>query len=512
MKTLRPILADQLSLDLASLKTIDKSLDVIVFCEVRQETDYVPHHPQKIIFLFSAMRHFAYYLQGLGFQVHYVALDDMQNSQSLCNEWQRLALDYDCQRVVMTEPGEWRLLEIFKKWQKQSSMDISILEDDRFLCSHQAFKSWAADKKQLRMEYFYQMMRKKYNILIDADGRPTGGSWNYDARNRDPLKSVPNVPKRMAVTQDAITQDVIALVKKHFSKHFGDSDGFGYEVTLEGAKAKADEFFSQYLPYFGQYQDVMVLDEPFMFHAVLSMYINAGLLNPLELCQRAEQMYFNGQVPIEAAEGFIRQILGWREFVRGIYWLKMPDYIHGNALEAKRALPDLYWGGETKMNCLKQVVHQTWQNAYSHHIQRLMVTGNFALLAGLAPNEVCEWYLAVYLDAYEWVELPNTLGMSLFADGGVLASKPYAASGNYIDKMSNFCKSCQFNPKVTIGEDACPFNALYWNFIAEHESKLSQNHRMQYMYATWRRFDEQKRLAIIEQAKRYLSALEKNQL
>lgn len=506
MKVLRPILADQLSFDLASLSDVDIHLDILVFCEVRAETDYVPHHPQKIIFLFSAMRHFAEKLRSMGFTVHYVTIDDPKNTQSLLTEWQRLSQQYGMDKIVVTEPGEWRLRQLFIE------ADLEIREDTRFLCTHQQFQDWAKARKQLRMEYFYQMMRQKYKLLLTADGKPEGGQWNFDIENRSPLKGTPIFPSRLECDIDSITQEVIDLVKRNFSNHFGDLQPFSYAVTHEQALAHVEHFFEYALPSFGQYQDIMMTDEVFLSHSVLSMYLNAGLLHPLVLCEKAQARYEEGKAPLAAVEGFIRQILGWREYVRGVYWYKMPDYAEMNVLGAQRALPALYWGHPTHMYCLSNVVQQTREHAYSHHIQRLMITGNFALIAGLNPKAVCEWYLAVYLDAYEWVELPNTLGMALYADGGCMASKPYAASASYINKMSNFCKSCVFNPKKVVGEDACPFNSLYWDFIARHENQLNKNMRMKYMYATWHRFDEEKKISILNQAKYYLERLENNDL
>ncbi len=506
MNILRPILADQLSYDLASLSDLNLEHDRVVFCEVRAETDYVSHHPQKIIFLFSAMRHFAKALIAMGIQVTYVTLDDPDNTQSLISEWQRLSKQFGMDKIVVTEPGEWRLREAF------INAGLEMREDTRFLCTHQMFKNWAHHRKQLRMECFYQMMRQHHQLLLTEDGKPQGGKWNFDLENRDPLKGEPRFPKRLVFNPDEITQAVITLVRQHFSHHFGAIESFNYAVTHEDAQEHVKHFLKTCLPYFGQYQDVMMAQEVFLSHGVLSMYLNAGMLNPLVLCQQAQLEFEEGRSPLAAVEGFIRQILGWREYVRGIYWLNMPDYAQLNALHATRPLPELYWGASTNMNCLATVVKQTQLYAYSHHIQRLMITGNFALLAGLHPKAVCEWYLAVYLDAYEWVELPNTLGMALYADGGCMASKPYAASASYINKMSNFCESCVYNPKKVVGESACPFNSFYWDFIARHEDKLKSNMRMKFMYATWHRFDEDKKASILNQAKYYFEMLSLNQL
>ncbi len=512
MPVLFPLLADQLSFDMASLVHFNPQEDILLFCEVRAETDYVAHHPQKIVFLFSAMRHFAKICQDMGFRVHYVKLDDQDNTHTLISEWQRVAVIHQCSNIYVTMPGEWRLTHAIGAWQHTSSCAVHCFEDTRFLCSHEEFKAWTKGKKQLRMEYFYQMMRKKHQILLSEKGTPEGGRWNFDTENREPLKGSADWGTRLIFLPDAITQDVIILVKQFFSHHFGALDDFAYACTPQEAQLVFDDFLEHHLPLFGRYQDVMVTDETFLHHSLISIYLHVGFLDPLNVCRQVEALYRKGAVPLASAEGFIRQILGWREFIRGMYWLHMPDYAELNVLKAIRPLPALYWGAPTKMNCLKEVVGMTKRFAYSHHIQRLMVTGNFALLAGIAPKEVTDWYLAVYIDAFEWVELPNTLGMSLFGDGGMVASKPYAASARYIDKMSNFCKKCHFNSKETVGADACPFNSLYWNFIQKHTDKLRNNPRMAYVYATWSRFSEEKKLAILQQACLYLDNLDKNHL
>lgn len=512
MPTLFPLLADQLTFDMASLVDFNPKDDILLFCEVRAETDYVTHHPQKIVFLFSAMRHFAKICRDMGFRVHYVELDDKDNTQTLISEWERIASLYQCLAIHVTMPGEWRLAHAIDDWQQTSSFEIHCFEDSRFLCRHEEFKTWAQGKKLLRMEYFYQMMRKKHQILLTDKGKPEGGRWNFDTENREPVKGQVHWSPRLKFTPDAITQKVMALVKKYFPHHFGDLDDFAFACTSQQAKLVFEDFLEHHLPLFGRYQDVMVTDEPFLHHSLISMYLHVGFLDPLTVCREVEILYRKGRVPLASAEGFIRQILGWREFIRGMYWLHMPEYAQYNVLQASRPLPALYWGAPTQMNCLKEVVEMTRRYAYSHHIQRLMVTGNFALLAGIAPKTVTDWYLAVYIDAFEWVELPNTLGMSLFADGGMVASKPYAASARYIDKMSDFCKKCHFNSKETLGAGACPFNALYWNFIHQHADKLKNNPRMAYVYATWRRFTEDKKLAILQQARLYLENLDKNHL
>lgn len=478
--TLRIVLGDQLTEDLASLVDCDKNNDLIFMCEVWDETQYVKHHKKKIILIFSAMRHFAEQLKQQGFQVVYTTLTDPKNTQSFTAELTRLLEAYQFDHIHMTEPSEYRVLELFQHW-SQENQPIDILPDTRFLCNHQQFQNWAKGKKQLRMEFFYREMRKRYNILMRND-KPIGEHWNYDADNQKPNKKLIKQPKPFLVEPDTVTQEVIALVEQQFTDHFGDAKPFTFATQRQGALKILDYFIDEHLAHFGTYQDMMLEDEPWLFHSHISFYLNIGLLKPLECIQKAEQVYHEKQAPLNAVEGFIRQILGWREYVRGIYWLKMPDYHQANFLQATKKLPSFYWSGDTPMNCLKQSIKQTKELAYAHHIQRLMVLGNFALLIGVQPKELNEWFLAVYADAFEWVEMPNVTGMVLFADGGLLASKPYAASGNYINKMSNYCKNCTYNVKQKTGKDACPFNYLYWHFLQTHQEKLKQNPRMSMIY------------------------------
>jgi len=383
---------------------------------------------------------------------------------------------------------------------------VEIREDDRFLCPRRDFAAWADGRRQLRMEYFYREMRKRYGLLLD-DGEPAGGAWNFDAENRKRLPDSVTPPTPPRFDPDAITEAVLDLVAARFGDHFGELMPFWFAVTAAQAEQAFDAFLASRLADFGDYQDAMRQDEAFLFHSVISLYLNAGLLQPLALCRKVEAAWRQGRVPLNAAEGFIRQIVGWREYVRGIYWREMPGYAETNALWASRPLPGFYWTGETDLNCLAQAIRQTRREAYAHHIQRLMVTGNFALLAGIAPKEVEEWYLAVYADAYEWVELPNTHGMTLFADGGLLASKPYAASGKYIDRMSDYCKHCRYDVKQSVGPTACPFNSLYWHFLADNREVLKGNPRLGMIYKTLDRMSEDKRAALMAQASDFLDRL-----
>lgn len=508
MSILRIILWDQLTHSLPIVSEA-KPNDIFFFCECKEQMGYIPHHPKKLAFIFSSMRHFAVELIKKGFTVHYVNYNNEAEKGELTQELEAAIEKYKPNIVAYTEPSEWQVQEKLNFY--LSNIKNKLLQDNRFLCSKAEFGAWAKGKKQLRMEYFYRIMRVKYNILMNADGTPVGGKWNYDVENRKGAPKSLKSPARLSHKKDDITQKVLKTVRQNFTANFGDLEPFYFATNRQQALKEAHHFISEILAKFGEYQDVMIENEAYLYHSLLSSYINVGLLLPIELCQMAEKAYQDGLVPLNAAEGFIRQILGWREYVRGIYWLMMPEYLSKNFLNAKRPLPWSYWGGDTKMNCIKEVVKQTKEHAYSHHIQRLMITGNFALLAGFNPLEVHEWYLSVYADAFEWVELPNTLGMALFGDGGVLASKPYCASGKYIKRMSNFCKTCYYDPEEMFGDNACPYNALYWHFLIKHQNKLSQNQRMRVIYQSLNRFSDEKVDQIMMQAKLILHKLEQGE-
>lgn len=506
MKTLRLILGDQLSKTISSLEDCNFTSDIILMCEVWEEATYVKHHKMKIAFLFSAMRHFAIELEHDGYNVEYVKLSDSKNSGSFTNEVLRHVKQHNIERIVVTHPGEYRVLQDIQHWEKLIGVPVIIKSDNRFLCDIDEFTEWASGRKQLRMEYFYRNMRLKYSILME-DSEPIGGKWNYDTSNR----KVPNrdltVSEPLFFEKDPITQEVLEYVSNRFADHFGDLNQFSFAVTRKQALQALNHFIENRLESFGDYQDAMLEDEPWMFHSCLSFYINCGLLLPLECIRLAENAYFQKKAPLNAVEGFIRQIIGWREYVRGIYWMKMPAYAEQNYFNANRDLPSFYWSGDTKMNCIRQCVLQTREYSYAHHIQRLMVLGNFALLSGVNPQHVNEWFMIVYSDAYEWVELPNVTGMILFADGGLLASKPYAAGGNYINKMSNYCKSCTYKVTKKNGEDACPFNYLYWDFLARNRDKLASNHRLAMIYKTFDRMSEEKKQMIAKDSQEFLGGL-----
>ncbi|MBI60451.1 cryptochrome/photolyase family protein [bacterium] len=507
MTVLRFIFGDQLSMDLPSLKTTSSS-DLVFMTEVNQEATHIKHHKKKLVFIFSCMRHFANALQKKKLNVEYSYLTDSHNQGSFKAECRRIISKHNIRKIILTEPSEYRVLEDVLTWETEFEIPVEVLEDTRFLCSKSRFKKWANGKKQLRMEFFYREMRKEYDILMEND-KPVGNEWNFDSQNRQSAPENLKIPQCHHVKEDDITIHVKDMVNDYFSDHFGDTEPFFYAVTRSDALICLKDFITTRLAHYGTYQDAMIEDEPFMFHALISLYLNCGLLGPMECILAAQEAYYQKKAPLNSVEGFIRQVLGWREYIRGIYWLKMPDYKEENALDASRPLPSFFWSGETAMNCLNVAINQTKKNAYAHHIQRLMVLGNFSLLAGLDPHAVNEWYHIVYADAYEWVELPNVSGMVLFADGGVVASKPYAASGSYIKKMSNYCKNCAYSPDKKIGKGACPFNYLYWNFFLVNYNKLKSNPRLGMAYRTLNGFDDDKKLAIQEQASEFVNYFDK---
>lgn len=506
MTVARLVLGDQLSRDLAGLRDCDRDEDVVVMAEVLEEATYVRHHKQKIALCFAAMRAFASELEADGWRVDYSRLDDEDAPETIVDALAGAVERHDAEAVCLTAPGEYRLLQSLNDYADDAAHPVEIFDDDRFFATPERFRAWAEGRKSLRMEYFYRELRKETGLLMEGD-EPAGGAWNFDKENRKRLPQDASPPKLPRFEPDETTSDVIALVAERFAGHFGELENFGWAVSRKDALKALDHFIEHALPRFGDYQDAMAEGEDFLYHSALSPYINLGLLSAREVCERAEAAYQAGDAPINAVEGFVRQILGWREYVRGVYWLKMPDYAELNALDAERPLPEFYWTGETRMNCLSEAISNTRRNAYAHHIQRLMLTGNFALLAGLDPKLVCEWYLIVYADAYEWVELPNTHGMALFADGGLLASKPYAASGAYVDRMSDYCSGCAYDVKQRTGEDACPFNYLYWDFLIRNEKRLADNPRLKFPYKNLEGFSKERIAGIQKSAKAFLAAL-----
>ena len=433
--------------------------------------------------------------------MRYVRIDDPHNTGSLLGEIRRALGEEDVSRVVLTEPGEYRLAEEFDAFARAQNIPVEIRPDDRYLCSHAQFADWARGKRALRMEFFYRDMRERLGLLMDG-GRPEGGQWNFDHDNRKPLPRKTVAPARRLVAPNADARGALADVERLFPDNFGTLDRFAFPTTPAEAETVVADFIDKILPGFGDYQDAMARGEPWLWHAIVSAAMNMGLINPLDLCRRAEAAYRAGRAPLNAVEGFIRQIIGWREYMRGIYWLKMPAFKALNALGADRRLPDFYWTGATDMACIADVVLTTREHGYAHHIQRLMVTGNFAMLLGVAPDEINEWYMVVFADAYEWVELPNVHGMATFADGGIIGSKPYAASGAYIDKMSDYCGGCRYDVRARTGPDACPFNPLYWDFLDRNAAVLSRNPRLTNMYGTLARMAPERRAIIKADAER----------
>ncbi len=507
MRNLCVILADQLNQEITSLNDFDKDLDEILICELKKNFTDINHHKKKIVYQISCMRHFGIEMDRLGFKINYLKLDNPDNENSYTSEIMKLINDKGIDKVIVAEPSTYDEMESIKNWQNTIGIDVEIRKNDLFFCDIDEFKAWAEGRKELRLEFFYRMLRRKHNVLMNGD-QPEGGAWNFDKKNRKPIARKVSIPKTYTCIIDQETQDIINLVNLEFSDHFGCTDNFVFAVTRHDALEAMNRFIEERLVNFGDYQDAMTSKDPWLFHSHLSMYLNNGLLKPKECIELAEKAFYESKAPINSVEGFIRQILGWREYVRGLYWLKMPDYRDLNELAAEVPLPSFYWDGETKMNCLKISIENTRDNAYSHHIQRLMVLGNFALLVGIRPAELNEWFLSVYADAYEWVELPNVSGMALFADGGIMASKPYASSGAYINRMSDYCKDCHFNVKEKIGSEACPFNYLYWNFLDKNRERLSSNPRLGLAYRNLNKMPDNQLDSINESALNFFKNIE----
>ena len=501
LRNLVLILGDQLDENASALTDFDPQHDAIWMAEVVEESTHVTSSKQRTTVFLSAMRHFAAKLSARGWHVMYTALDAPNNTGTLAGELDKAIVQNRPTQLVMTAPGEWRVLQSLRTVARQHKLTLDVRDDTHFFSTVREFAEHALGRKQIRLEYFYREMRQKTGILMDGK-KPVGDQWNFDADNRGSFgKQGPGLlPQPSRFEPDAITHEVMALVNERLAQHPGTITRFGWPVTREQALQALSDFVAYRLPSFGLYQDAMWEGEVWLYHSHLSCALNLKLLNPREVVAAAEDAFHQGHAPLQAVEGFIRQILGWREYVRGIYWTHMPDYIDRNALNAQAALPSFYWTGETDMACLRDAIQQTLEHGYAHHIQRLMVTGLYALLLGVKPQEVHAWYLGVYVDAVEWVELPNTLGMSQFADGGLMASKPYIASGKYIDRMSNHCKSCRFNPAQSTGDTACPFTTLYWDYLMHHTDMLAKNPRMLMQLKNLKRLTDDERLAIAAQA------------
>ncbi|XVJ68318.1 MAG: cryptochrome/photolyase family protein [Rhizobacter sp.] len=504
MRSLVIVLGDQLDLDAAAFDGFDAELDAVWMAEAQEESTHVWSSKPRTAMFLAAMRYFAWSLENAGRRVHYTQLDATDNRGSLALQLQADIEQFKPQQLVMTAPGDWRVLRAIKAVAAQNDLVLDIREDRHFFCTVREFAAHAKGRKSLRMEYFYREQRKRHGVLMQSTSpdQPLGDQWNFDEDNREAFgKSGPDaVPKRSTVTPDALTAEVIALVEKHFAAHPGRLDSFSWPVTRDQALQSLRVFIKERLPLFGRYQDAMWPGNPWLYHSHLSAALNLKLLNPREVVAAAEAALHAGHAPLSSVEGFIRQILGWREYVRGIYWTQMPGYLERNALNAQESLPSWYWTGATDMACLRDALTQTLEHGYANHIQRLMVTGLFALMLGVQPQQVHAWYLAVYVDAVEWVELPNTLGMSQYADGGVMGSKPYVATGQYIARMSPHCVGCRYDPKQRSGETACPFTTLYWDFLMRHETLLAKNPRMALQVKNIARLTPEQKQAVNERA------------
>ncbi len=505
LRSLVVVLGDQLDLDAAAFDGFDGSVDAVWMAEVAEESTHVWSSKPRTVMFLAAMRHFALALQSAGRPLHYTRLEADGNRGSLGAQLQADILRLKPARLVMTAPGDWRVLQAIKAVAEASNLSLEIREDRHFFVSVREFSAHAKGRKSLRMEYFYREQRKRHRVLMGCDGRddePIGGQWNFDADNRESFGATGpgNVPPRMTFAPDAITREVIELVNARFALHPGRLDSFAWPVTRAQALQSLQAFIQERLPLFGRYQDAMWPGDPWLYHAHLSAALNLKLLNPREVVAAAEAAHRDGIAPLASVEGFIRQILGWREYVRGVYWTQMPGYLERNALDAQQDLPAWFWTGATDMACLRDALAQTLTHGYANHIQRLMVTGLYALMLGVQPRQVHAWYLAVYVDAVEWVELPNTLGMSQYADGGVMGSKPYIATGKYIQRMSPHCRGCRYDPAQRSGDSACPFTTLYWDFLMRHEAALAGNPRMALQVKNVARLADAERQAVHDRA------------
>lgn len=499
------ILGDQLDDAHPALENYNPKTDIVLMIESSDEANYVWSHKARIAIFLSAMRHYAQKLSKKGYLLQYIK----QSELSLIEAVRREIIAQQATDLIVVTPGEWRLKVALEDLAKETNIQLTLLEDTHFYCSLNEFKEWVGSKKELRLEYFYRYMRKKHGILMNSDGTPIGGNWNFDDQNRRPFpKQGPGlIPPPLFFENDQITQEVIAYVEDKYPDHPGSLNEFKWAVTREQSLETLHYFVRHRLGNFGMYQDAMWKKTPFGWHSILSASLNLKLLNPREVISEVLTAYQENTLDLTTVEGFIRQIIGWREFVRGVYYLDMPGLAEQNFYSHQRDLPAWYWSGDTHMNCMKDAIGQTLEYGYAHHIQRLMVTGNFALLAEVLPKAISDWYLAVYVDAIEWVEMPNVLGMALFANGGRFTSKPYIASGAYINRMSNYCQNCSYKPSIKSGKDACPMTTLYWNFLIKHQASLDKNPRTRLMTVNLKRLNDVEKAEIQSHAKDLLSDL-----
>jgi len=484
------VLGDQLDPDSAAFDGFDPGRDAVLMSEAQEEASHVPQHAQRLVLFFSAMRHLRDALRARGYKMLYGALEDAGNTGSLAGELERRAHEVRPAKLIAVEPGDFRVLENLRAAARRLDVELEVRTDRHFLDTPDQFAHFARGRKQLVLETYYRQARARHAILV-RDGKPEGGRWNFDADNRErlPAKRRGRIPAPLRFEPDATTREVIEMVERRFADAPGDPRAFDHPVTPADARLALEDFIRHRLPDFGRYQDAMAAGEPYLYHSLLSSALNLHLLAPREAIDAAMAAYAAGSAPLNAVEGFVRQVLGWREYVRGVYWLRMPDYADLNALDAQQPMPAFMWDGDTDMNCVRHAVGQLVEHAYAHHIQRLMVLGLFAMLLGVRPYDVHRWHLSMYIDAVDWVSLPNVLGMSQYADGGVVGSKPYCASGNYINRMSDYCAGCRFRPGKAAGDDACPFSTLYWDFLARNRSALEGNHRMGFQFKNLDRKD-----------------------
>lgn len=508
-KSLRLILGDQLNHQHSWFQQVDPSIGYVLM-EIRSETDYVTHHIQKVCAFFSAMRAFAEHLKDLGHIVHYFQLDQANNALSFKGNIQLLVKEFGYTQIAYQEPDEFRLDQELAKLGSELGLPTEMVSSEHFYSERNELAQFFKGKKTFLLENFYRAMRKKHNVLMQSNNEPVGDKWNFDADNRKPYDNKVPVPPIPNFAIDCT--EIVQMLEKVGVKTMGSipDNLLPHPITRAQSLKLLNLFVTEFLPWFGKYEDAMDTRFKQLFHSRLSFAMNVKLLSPQEVIEAVVRAYESQtiHIPLESVEGFIRQILGWREYMRGIYWAQMPDYANLNFLEHKRPLPSWFWTGETKMNCLKHSIGQSLDMAYAHHIQRLMIIGNFALLYGAHPDEVDAWYLGVYIDAIEWVEITNTRGMSQYADGGIVGSKPYVSSANYIQKMSNYCKGCHYNAKGKVGENACPFNSLYWHFYDRHQDKLAKNPRIGMAYVTFNKMNLTDKEAIMAQAEKYIAGVE----
>lgn len=504
---LRLVLGDQLN-PLHSWFSEVRHDVVYVLMEIRQETDYVLHHAQKLLAIFAAMRDFSGNLKAGGHRVRYVAIDDASNRQNLVDNLDALVQHYSAATVAYQQPDEWRLNEQLEQWAGKAGLPVHVVDSEHFFTTRHEAAGFFAGRKHWLMENFYRAQRRRHSVLMEDSRRPAGGQWNFDHDNRKAWPGTPPEPPDTRHQHDhsALWHTIVGSGVGHFGSP--QAHALRWPLNRTEALAQLQAFITHALPHFGNFQDALSGHAWRLFHSLLSFALNTKMLSPREVVQAAEKAWREGHAPLASAEGFVRQILGWREYVRGVYWARMPGYTESNALKHDRPLPQWFWTGKTRMACVAQAIGQSLEHAYAHHIQRLMVIGNFALLAGLHPQALHRWYLGIYIDAFEWVEAPNTLGMSQFADGGLLATKPYVSSAAYIKRMGDHCKACHYRPQERTGENACPFNALYWHFLARHEAVLRPNPRLAMAYRQWDKTADDTRQALHRQAEQNLARLD----